>query len=200
MRIAAIILSCALSGALNAQAAPNAAATDDEDWLTFGRMLSLAHAFVRLAVDAPDEAAMRKGVDGVLAGGNAEVNRAAAGVLEDVTSDMPAAQRAAFGAFASDLVRLARREQARSQARELQSGADAALSARKDLHAMGLSYFDAGQFLGAVSRRDALAVELFLAARGVDLSARNAQGRTALEIARAAGDRRMTELLAGAQR
>lgn len=197
MKLLKIAMICALGGALNAQAAP--ATETDEDWMSFGRMLALAHAFVRMAADAPDEAAMKKGVDGAMAGNNAEVNRAAEGLLSEVTEDMPPAQRAAFAAFGSDLVRLARREQARAHAEHgVSSASEAAIAARKDLHGMGLSYFDATQFLDAVRRRDALAVELFVAARGVDLAARDAQGRTALEIARAVDDRRISALLAGA--
>ncbi|HEY5637150.1 MAG TPA: hypothetical protein VIS77_09640 [Burkholderiales bacterium] len=196
MKILRIAMACALGAVLNAQAAP--ATETDEDWMSFGRMLALAHAFVRMAADAPDEAAMKKGVDGVMAGNNSEVNRAATGLLAEVTEDMPPAQRAAFAAFGSDLMRLARREQARTQAeRVVSSASEAAIAARKDLHGMGLSYFDATQFLDAVRRRDALAVELFLAARGVDPAARDAQGRSAREIARAAGDARISALLAG---
>lgn len=197
MKLMKIVVICVLGSALNVRAAPTA--ETDEDWLSFGRMLALAHAFVRLAADAPDEAAMQKGVDGVLGGNNADVNRAAAGVLAEVTEDMPPAQRAAFAAFGSDLLRIARRERARAATgHSLSMAGDEAIAARKDLHGMGLSYFDATQFLDAVRRRDALAVELFLAARGVDLGARDAQGRSAHEIARAAGDGRISALLAGA--
>mgnify|MGYP003407900679 CR=1 FL=1 len=71
-----------------------------------------------------------------------------------------------------------------------------ALQARKNLAAMGLQYHDAGQFLEAVKRNDALAVELFLAGRGVNVDARDAGGRGALEIARAAGNTQMARLLA----
>jgi len=197
MKLLKIVVVCVLGSALSATAA--APTTDaDEDWLSFGRILALAHAFVRLAADAPDEAAMHKGVDGLLAGNNAEVNHAASGVLAEVTEDMPPAQRAAFAAFGSDLLRIARREQVRAANGRSQSMAGVeAIAARKDLHAMGLSYFDATQFLDAVRRRDALAVELFLAARGIDLAARDAQGRSAHDIARAAGDGRISALLAG---
>src|SRR5688500_18744741 len=71
-----------------------------------------------------------------------------------------------------------------------------ALQARKDLTAMGLRYHDPKEFLDAVKRDDALAVELFIAGRGVNLAAKDAQGQTALEIARARGNGQMAQLLA----
>ncbi len=47
-----------------------------------------------------------------------------------------------------------------------------------------------------VTRRDdALAVELFVAGRGVNLAARDAQGRTALDIAKARGNTQIAQLL-----
>ena len=64
------------------------------------------------------------------------------------------------------------------------------------LTAMGLRYFDAKDYLEAVKRDDALAVELFVAGRGVNLASRDADGRTAAEIARANGNARLAELLA----
>lgn len=45
------------------------------------------------------------------------------------------------------------------------------LDARKALTAMGLQYFDQGQFLAAIQRSDQLAVALFVAGRGVTLDA-----------------------------
>ena len=61
---------------------------------------------------------------------------------------------------------------------------------------MGLRYYDAGQFLDAVKRNDALAVALYVEGHGVNLAARDVNGRSALDIARAAGesaDRRNVE-------
>ena len=60
---------------------------------------------------------------------------------------------------------------------------------------MGLSYFDAKQFFDVVKRDDALAVELYVLGRGVNLSSRDADGRTALDIARANGNARLADLL-----
>jgi ankyrin repeat protein len=60
---------------------------------------------------------------------------------------------------------------------------------------MGLRYHDPNDFLEAVKRDDALAVELFVAGRGVNLAARDAQGRTALDIAKARGNTQIAQLL-----
>ena len=61
---------------------------------------------------------------------------------------------------------------------------------------MGLRYHDSKDFLEAVKRDDLLAVELFIAGRGVNLSSRDGDGRSAADLARASGNARMTELLA----
>ena len=50
---------------------------------------------------------------------------------------------------------------------------------------MGLTYHDSKQFLDAVKRNDVLAAELFIAGRGVDLSATDFWGRDAVDFARA---------------
>jgi hypothetical protein len=73
---------------------------------------------------------------------------------------------------------------------------DRSLQARKDLTAMGLRYYDNAQFLDAVKRDDALAVELYLIGRGVNASAKGPDGRGALDIARANKNDRLAELLA----
>lgn len=57
------------------------------------------------------------------------------------------------------------------------------LEARKNLAAMGLTYFDQTQFVAAIKRRDELAVDLYLKAGGVDLAAQDANGQTPVEIA-----------------
>jgi hypothetical protein len=68
-----------------------------------------------------------------------------------------------------DLAALARREAARAPFSPIRPGAaDTALQARKDLTAMGLRYYDEQQFLAAVKRRDKLAVDLFVAGKGID--------------------------------
>ena len=61
---------------------------------------------------------------------------------------------------------------------------------------MGLKYHDPNDFLEAVKRDDSLAVQLFVEGRGVNLGAKDAQGKTALDIARAKGNEPMAQLLA----
>ena len=116
---------------------------------------------------------------------------------------MPLQYKGAAVALAKDLATIARKERARQgglPAPALEGTPDAALQARKDLTAMGLRYFDSGQLLEAVRRNDALAVELFVAARGVDLTARDADGLTALALAQRQNNLRMAELLAASPR
>lgn len=184
--------------ALALAAAPARAAEEAADWAVSGKLLTLVHAFVRLAAQSPDPQAMQKGMDAILSGENAEVNRAAAGLLDEMLADMPPEQRALFLAIGRDALTIARREQARAAALPGADAQEQALQARKDLHAMGLRYHDAGQFLEAVRRDDALAVELFVRARGVNLSARDREGRTALEIAQRAGNQQMAAVLSAA--
>jgi hypothetical protein len=61
---------------------------------------------------------------------------------------------------------------------------------------MGLKYHDSSEFLDAVKRNDQVAVELFVAGKGVNLGTTDWRGRTAAEIARANGNERMAALLA----
>ena len=154
--------------------APVAHAADDaDDWKLIGGMLALVQQVVHLAATSPDPAAAQKGVDAILSGENAQANRVAAGVLEEVLQDLPSEQRGAFVAIGRDLLTLARREQARAAAQPpvaLEPSKEGALQARKELHAMGLRYWDEQQFLEAVRRGDRIAVDLFVAARGLEAS------------------------------
>jgi hypothetical protein len=151
--------------------APAAHAADDaEDWKLIGGILSLVQQVVHQAATSPDPAAAQKGVEAILSGGNEQANRVAAGVLDEVLQDVPAEQRGTFVAIGRDLLTLARRDQARAAAQPQsveEPGRDDALRARKDLHAMGLRYWDEQQFLEAVRRGDRIAVDLFLVARGL---------------------------------
>jgi ankyrin repeat protein len=107
---------------------------------------------------------------------------------------MSADHRDRVASIGRDLAGLARKEIGKAPP-EAPLSADRALQARKDLTAMGLRYHDPAQFLDAVKRDDALAVELYLLGRGVNASAKGADGRTALEIARANGNERLAGLL-----
>jgi hypothetical protein len=192
MKLARLLLAAALS----VPALPALAAEDDA---AFGHMLSLVQVFVRMAGQSDDPVAGLKAMDDVLAGRNLEANRAAAGLFNEVTAGMPAQHRDKVVSIAGDVLAMARRDlgkqpSALSPASTLST--EASLQARKDLTAMGLRYFDAKDYLEAVKRDDALAVELFIAGRGVNLASRDADGRTAAEIARANGNARLAELLA----
>ena len=160
----------------------------------FGHMLTLMQVFVRLAGQTDDPAAGLKAMDDVLAGRNLEANQAALGLFSEVTAGMPAEHRAKVASIAGDVLGLARRDLGKAPRQSLST--ESSLQARKDLNAMGLRYFDAKDYLDAVKRGDELAVELFIAGRGVNLASRDAEGRSAAEIARAGGNPRLAELLA----
>lgn len=188
----ALIILSLLLAALPAGAA--ATTGDEEGWQAFGHALTLVQTLVGIAARADDPQASVKGIDDVLAGRNSEANRAIAGLLEDATSDMPPQYRDKVAAIGRDLTSLARR--GITQPPIEAASAERALQARRELNAMGLSYHDAQQFLDAVKRDDALAVELYVLGRGVNLSRRGADGRSALDIARANGNARVADLLA----
>jgi len=161
----------------------------DDSWKTFGYALTLAQVMTRIAAhsDNPEQ-----GFDDVLAGRNTEANRAVAGLLEDATSSMPPEHRLRVTSIGQDIALLARKEVAKPNV----ASPDRALQARKDLTAMGLKYHDPNEFLEAVKRDDALAVELFIEGRGVNVGAKDNDGRSALEIAQARGNEPMAQLLA----
>jgi hypothetical protein len=167
-------------------------AATDEDAPGLGHVLTLVQVFVRLAAQSNDPVAGLKAMDDVLAGRNIEANQAALGLFGEMTAGMPAEHRAKMASIAGDVLGLARRDLGKAPA----VSTDVSLQARKDLTAMGLRYFDAKDYLDAVKRDDALAVELFIAGRGVNLGSRDADGRGAAEIARANGNARLADLLA----
>jgi hypothetical protein len=146
----------------------SAASEDAEDWKLIGGVLALVQQIVHLTAHSPDPQAAQKGVDAILAGENAQANRMAAGVMNEVMQEIPPEHRGTFLSIGRDLLTLARRDQARAAA---QAPADAstqiALQARRDLHAMGLRYWDEQQFAEARKRGDRIAVDLFLAAQGL---------------------------------
>ena len=192
-----------LAGVLLVAGQAQASAADDEDWQLFGRVLSLVQSVVHGAAQSNDPRGLEKGVDRLFSGESREANRLAADLLGEATNDIPAQYKGAAVALAKDLATIARKERARQGAIETPApggATDAAVQARKDLTAMGLRYFDNGQFLEAVRRNDVLAVEMFVAGRGVDLATRDAEGFTALALAQRQNNRRMVELLAPAGR
>jgi hypothetical protein len=144
---------------------------------------------VRIAAHAETPQESLRAFDEVLAGRNAEVNRAVMGLFDEMTFDMSSRNRDRVAAIGRDLATLGRKDMQRQPSME-------PLRARQDLNAMGLRYYDEKQFLDAVKRNDELAVELFIAGRGVNLAGRDADGRSALEIARDNGNAPLAELLA----
>jgi hypothetical protein len=179
-----------LAAALLVAVLPARAATDDEEgWKAFGHALTLAQVLMRIAAQSDDP---NKGFDDVLAGRSTEANRAMAGLLEEATADMPAEYRARVATMGQDIAAIARKQ----VGKPAPISTDNAIQARKDLTAMGLKYHDPKDFLDAVKRDDSLAVELFIAGRGVNLGATDAQGKSALAIARCRGNQPLAELLA----
>ena len=192
MRVVRVLFSAVL---LAAGANAHAASDDADDWQLFGRVLSLVQSFARIAAESPDPQAMQKGIDSMISGRNAEANRLAGELLDGMFEDMPPQYKGTVAAIARDFAVVARREQARAAERGEPIPIERTLQARKDLHAMGLRYHDAAQFFDAVRRDDALAVELFVLGRGVNLAARDSDGRSAVEIARRSGNAAIVRLL-----
>ena len=169
-------------------ALPIAASAAEED-AGFGHVLTLIQTFTSIAAQS---AAPERDIADVLAGRNEQANRAASGLLREMTADLPPAYRSQMSAIGADLLSIARRQ----AALPAPASASDALQARKDLAGMGLKYHDAGDFLDAVKRNDDIAVERFIAGKGVDLGATDWRGRTAADIARANGNERLAALLA----
>ena len=166
-----------------------AASTDDPDWTAFGHMLALMQTFVRIGMQPNPDQAMTD----LLAGRNPEANQALASLFAGATAEMPDEYRARMASIGRDIASYALKNPVSSVADRV--SVDRSLQARKDLTGMGLRYYDEGQYLDAVKRNDQLAVELFIASRGVDLGARTWNGRNAVDIARDNGNNQLADLL-----
>jgi hypothetical protein len=180
--IRTLLIAALLIPALPAHAA-------GEESPALGHALTLIHLFVRIAAESETPQQSLKAVDDVLLGRNAAANEAAAGLMKEMLADVPPQHRATIVAIGRDLTSLARKDLNKQAAID-------PLQARRDLTSMGLAYHDSKQFLDAVKRNDAIAAELFIAGRGVDLSARDFWGRDAVDFARANGNERLAELIA----
>ena len=180
----ALLLAAVLAAPLSARAA------DDEDKF-FRHMLTLVQTFTSIAAQS---ATPERDIADVLSGKNQQANQAASGLLQEITADMSPQARTQFSAIGADLLSIARRGATPFSAPSQASATDA-VQARRDLTSMGLKYHDSGDFLDAVKRNDALAVELFIAGKGVNLGATDWRGRNAAEIARANGNERLATLL-----
>jgi len=166
-----------------------AAADDDPDWAAFGHMLTLMQSFVRIGMQPnPDQA-----LADLLGGRNPEANQAMASLFAGATAEMPEEYRARVASIGRDIASYALKNPVSSAAQSI--SIDRSLQARKELTAMGLRYYDEGQFLDAVKRNDQLAAELFIAGRGVNLGAHTWNGRNAVDIARDNGNRQLADLL-----
>jgi hypothetical protein len=166
--------------------APARAASDDE---ALGHALTLIQTLVRLGIQSNPE----QGIADVLAGRNTDANRALTGLLEGAMAEVPPQYRDQMAAIGRDLASYASRQPAARAADAL--SVERSLQARKDLTAIGLRYFDEKAYLEAVERGDMLAVELFIAARGVNLASTDWRGRNALDIARDKGNAPLADLL-----
>jgi hypothetical protein len=193
-RVIAIIVAAAGIGAANAQST----AASGPDWATIGRFLSLVQVFMQAACPPSssssqgcDPSAAQRAFDDVLSGRNTEANA----LFLDIFSEVPAPEREKMLAIGRTMAAMNRKQMVAEA--QLQSESSA-IQARKDLTAIGLSYHDRNQFLDAVRRKDAIAVRLFLAGRGVDPNAKDAWGTTVLELARRGGDPEIIALLAAA--
>jgi hypothetical protein len=180
-----LLVAALLASTVPARAA--ATAPEDVEWSAFDHVLTLVETVVRAGMQSNPDAAMAE----VLSGHNARVNGALAGLFAGATAELPAEYRDRVASLGREIAGYA----AAHPAPRAVPSADRALQARKDLSAMGLRYFDERDFLDAAKRNDALAVELFVAGRGVNLGATTWDGRTALDIARANGNLQLAELL-----
>jgi len=129
-----------------------ARAGEDE---AFSQALTLVQIFVQAAARSENPFA------------SGEASRALAGLMDEATADLSPDQKAKVAAISRDLAAMAQKQTAPFAALGAAPGTEAALQARKDLTAMGLRYYDEDQFRAAVKRGDKLAVDLFIAGKGL---------------------------------
>ncbi|HEX9431589.1 MAG TPA: hypothetical protein VF936_02260 [Burkholderiales bacterium] len=168
---------------------PAHAVNDDQDWTAFGHVLTLIQNVVRIGTQPYPDQAMAD----LLAGRNHQANQAVASLFAGATAELPPEHRDRVASIGRDIVSYMAKNPVTSSVEAIST--DRSLQSRKDLNAMGLRYYDEGQYLEAVKRSDQLAVELFIASRGVNLDARTWNGRSALDIARDNGNTQLAELL-----
>jgi len=161
----------------------------DEDWSAFGHVLTLMQQMIRIGAHPYPDQAMAD----LIGGRNHEANQAIASLFAGATAEMPPEYRDRVASMGRDLATFAMRNPAPAAVQAI--SADRSIQARKDLTAMGLKYHDHGEFLDSVKRNDQLAVELFIAGKGVNLEERAWSGRTALDIARDNGNTQIAELI-----
>jgi hypothetical protein len=172
---------------------PAQAAEEPSD-SSLGNILTLVHMFVRIAAESDSSQVSLRAIDEVLAGRNAAANEAVAGLLNEALAEVSPQNRATIAAIGRDLVGMARKNLFGVNPGQTVFP-DRSAEARKELTAMGLTYHDSKQFLGAVKRNDVLAAELFIAGRGVDLSATDFWGRDAVDFARGNNNEQLAQLI-----
>jgi len=148
-------------------AGAQAAHDDPDEWAMLSRVLALVQPIVHLAAHSPDPQAAQSAIDALLAGSDPRANRIASDLFDEALADVPPAHRPMLRSIGRDMLVLARRQQARAGTDASPESVERAIRARKELHAMGLRYWDERQFQDALARGDAIAIELFLAARGL---------------------------------
>jgi len=186
--IRTLLIAALLIPVLPAQAAEEPADS------SLGNILTLVHMFVRIAAESDSSQVSLRAIDEVLAGRNAAANEAVAGLLNEALVDVSPQNRATIAAIGRDLVGVARKNLLGVNPGQTVFP-DRSAEARKELTAMGLTYHDSKQFLGAVKRNDVLAAELFIAGRGVDLSATDFWGRDAVDFARGNKNEQLAQLI-----
>jgi hypothetical protein len=157
------IVMCLLATSL---ISAHARADDANDGANLARMLALVAPIVHAAAHSPDPQAAQKEIDGIFAGRNEQANRVAVELFDSMVADFPPESRPALRSIGLDLLVLARRERARTNALPPPDAIERTIQARRELHAMGLRYWDEEQYQDAVRRGDAIAIELYLVARG----------------------------------
>ena len=186
--IRSLLVAALLIPVLPAQAAEEPADA------SLGHVLTLVHMFVRMAAESDSSAVSLRAIDEVLAGRNAAANEAIAGLMKEALADVSPENRATIAAIGRDLVSVARKNLLGMRPGETLF-ADRSFEARKQLNALGLTYHDPKQFLEAVKRNDILAAELFIAGKGVDLSATDFWGRDAVVCARRNNNEPLAQLI-----
>jgi hypothetical protein len=169
--------------------------------MTFSRFLALVQSVMNAAAAAPpgqEERAADRAIREVLDGKNPEANAFA----RDLFMSLPPEDQVRLLSIGRSASQLAERGSANAERDAALARAAAAereaIDARKDLGALGFTYYDRGQFMDAIRRGDAITVQLFVRGRGVDLRAKDAAGETALDVARRSGNAEVVATLARA--
>jgi hypothetical protein len=190
MGLRQIIVAFVSAVAVGSVQAQSKAAQDD--WVAFGKLLSVIQVLMSVSSASQDDPkAAQRALDDLMNGRNAEANA----VVGEIFADVPATERDRMLSIGRSMIAMGQKQVA---AETRAAGEGAAIQARKDLTAIGLTYHDKGEFLDAVKRGDVVAVRLYLLGRGVDPAAKDLLGHTALDLARRGGNPELIALLSTA--